>query len=46
MFIGLLESIDPNDAKLVISMINKEKPVRQLTRPIVNEAYPGLLRDE
>jgi len=27
-------------------MINKEKPVRQLTRPIVNEAYPGLLRDE
>lgn len=46
LFIGLLESIDPNDAKLVVSMINKEKPVRQLTRPIVNEAFPGLLRDE
>lgn len=45
LFIQLLESIDPEDAKLVIKMINKEKPVRQLTRPIVNEAFPGLLQD-
>ena len=45
LFIELLESIDPGDAKLVISMIKKKKPVRQLTRPIVEEAFPGLLRD-
>ena len=44
IFIGILEGVHPQDAELVISMINKEKP-KGLTRPIVEEAFPGLLRD-
>jgi hypothetical protein len=44
MFIGLIEGVHPGDAELVIGMINKEKP-KGLTRPIVEEAFPGLLKD-
>lgn len=44
IFIGLIESIDPKDARLVISMINKEK-LTGITRPVVEEAFPGLLKD-
>ena len=44
IFIGLIESVHPRDAELVIMMVNKEKP-KGLTRPIVEEAFPGLLRD-
>lgn len=45
IFIGLIESVHPEDAKLVISMVNKQKP-KGLSRPIVEEAFPGLLRDK
>ena len=44
IFIGLIEGVHPEDAKLIIAMINKEKPAG-LSRPIVEEAFPGLLRD-
>ena len=44
IFIGILEGVHPQDAELVISMINKEKP-KGLTRPMVKEAFPGLLQD-
>ncbi len=44
IFIGLIEGVHPNDAQLVIAMINKEKP-KGLTRAIVQEAFPGLLED-
>lgn len=44
MFIGLIEGVHPEDAKLVIGMVNKQKP-KGLTRPIVEEAFPGLLTD-
>ena len=44
IFIGLIEGVHPEDAKLVISMINKEKP-KGLTKQVVQEAFPGLLRD-
>ena len=44
IFIGLIEGIDPDDAKLVIGMINKEKPTG-ITRPVIEEAYPKLLAD-
>ena len=44
LFIGVLEGVHPEDAKLVISMINKEK-IYGLSRPIVEEAFPNLLRD-
>ena len=44
IFIGLIEGVHPNDAQLVIGIINKEKP-KGLTRAIVQEAFPGLLED-
>ena len=44
MFIGILEGVHPEDAKLVISMINKNK-LTGLSRPIVEEAFPKLLQD-
>jgi hypothetical protein len=43
IFIGMLESIHPADALLMIDMINKTKP-KGITRAIVEEAFPGLLR--
>lgn len=44
IFIGILEGVHPADALLVIDMINKKKP-KGLTRPIVEEAFPDLLKD-
>jgi hypothetical protein len=44
IFIGLLEGVHPEDAKVLIDMINKKTP-KGLTRPVVEEAFPGLLRD-
>ena len=44
IFIGLLEGVHPEDAKLVIDMINKQKP-KGLSRPVVQEAFPNLLKD-
>jgi len=43
LFIGILESVHPNDAELVLKMVEKKMPVKGLTRKIVEEAYPGLL---
>ena len=43
MFLGILEGIHPDDADLVVAMINKEVP-KPLTKPIVEEAFPGLLQ--
>jgi len=44
MFIGLLESIHPQDAELVVSMINKKPIGGGITAKLVNETFPNLLR--
>jgi hypothetical protein len=44
IFIGLIEGIHPSDAKLVVDMINKRVP-KGLTKEIVQEAFPGLIKD-
>jgi len=44
MYIGILEGVHPEDARAIISMINKEPP-KNITREIVKEAFPGLLLD-
>jgi hypothetical protein len=44
LFLGMLEGVHPKDALLLIGMINKEPP-KYITRPIVEEAFPGLLKD-
>ena len=44
IFIGILEGVHPEDAKLVIKMINKDK-IPGISRPVVEEAFPKLLKD-
>ena len=41
LFIGLLEAIHPQDALLVINMINKTKP-KGISRKLIEEAFPNL----
>jgi len=42
IFIGLLESIHPQDAKHVVDMINKTAP-KGVTKAVVTMAFPELL---
>tara|TARA_B100000900_G_scaffold394826_1_gene392609 strand:- start:392 stop:808 length:417 start_codon:yes stop_codon:yes gene_type:complete len=44
IFIGMLEGIHPEDAQLVVNMINKDKP-KGIGRKLIEEAFPNLLRD-
>jgi len=44
VFLGILESIHPRDAELVVKMINKEKPCDGMTLKIVKEAFPDIIR--
>ena len=44
LVLGMLESIHPEDSKFLVDMINKKTP-KGLTKNIVQEAFPGLLKD-
>lgn len=44
IFIRLIESIHPRDAEVLIDMINKKSPAKTVTRKLVEEAFPGLIR--
>ena len=44
IFLGILEGVHPQDALVIVDMINKKTPTG-LSRPIVEEAFPGLLTD-
>ena len=44
MFIRLLESIHPEDAKIVVAMLARKLPTKGLTKALVKEAFPKLLR--
>lgn len=44
LFIEILEGVHPEDAKLVLNMINKKK-IPGISRPVVEEAFPKLLQD-
>ena len=41
IFLSLIESIHPEDAKLVIGMINKQ-PIKGITKALITEAFPEL----
>lgn len=43
IFINILESVHPNDAKLLIKMINKQSLGKGITKKLVQEAFPGLI---
>lgn len=44
IFIRLLESIHPRDAELLVDMINRRAPAKTLTKKLVEEAFPNLIR--
>ena len=41
-FVEFLESLDPDDAKLIISIKDKKMPYKGITRKLFEEAYPAL----
>lgn len=43
MFIGMLESVHPKDAEVLLSMKEKKSPAKGLTVKLVEEAFPGLI---
>ena len=44
MFINLLESIHPKDAIVVLNMVAKKSPAKGLTKAMVKEVFPSLIR--
>ena len=42
LFISMLENIHPEDAKLLLSMKNKELPYAGITSKLILKAFPGL----
>ena len=44
-FVQLLEGIHPEDAEYVLKMVAKKPPVRYITKKIVQEAFPNLIRE-
>jgi hypothetical protein len=43
LFIELLESVDKDDAKLLLHMKDKNLPYPGVTKDIINKAFPGLI---
>lgn len=39
LFIQFLESIDPKDAKLILSIKNKKLPYKNITKDLIQEAF-------
>lgn len=46
LFIGLLESVAPADAKLLCAAKDKKIPFKGITVKLINEAYPGLINEQ
>lgn len=44
LFIEFLESIDPEDAKLIIAAKDKKVPYKGITLKLVQEAFPNLIQ--
>lgn len=42
LFIGLVQSLDPEDAKLIIAAKDKKLPYKNITKDLVLKAFPGL----
>lgn len=45
LFIELLESIDPDDAKLMCSIKNKKLPFKSINLKLVKKAFPNMTKD-
>lgn len=45
LFVQLLESVDPDDAELILAMKDKKCPYPGITYELVSKTFPGLLPD-
>jgi hypothetical protein len=45
LFIELLESVHPSDAKILVSIKDKKLPYKGITAKLVKEAFPGLIEE-
>lgn len=43
LFIELIESLDPEDAKLIIAIKDRNMPYPNITKQIANLTFPGLI---
>lgn len=43
LFIDLLESIDPQDANMIVHVKDKKLPFKNITRALVERTFPGLI---
>jgi len=43
IFVDLLESIDRQDAELLVAVKDKKLPYKNITRNLVEKTYPGLI---
>lgn len=46
LFIGLLESLDKDDAKLLCAVKDKKLPFKGITPQIIKDAFPGLIQEK
>ncbi|NBW57430.1 hypothetical protein EBR43_06530 [bacterium] len=46
LFIQLIESIDKNDAELLINIKDKKLPFKSITKAVVTKAFPDLIPSE
>jgi len=44
-FVQLLESVHPEDAEYILKMVAKKPPCRYITKKLVQEAFPNLIRE-
>ena len=45
LFISLLEDLDNGDADLIANHMISKKPVKGLTKAVINEAFPNLVEE-
>lgn len=46
LLVQMLESFEPNEAKVFVNMLNKDLKTRGLTYNLVTEVFPGLLPEK
>ena len=44
LFVGVLESLDPQDAKLLLAVKDKKMPYKGITKKLVAETFPNLIK--
>jgi hypothetical protein len=46
LFVEILETVDPEDAKLLLAVKEKHLPYPGVTRDVIRKAFPGIFQEE